>query len=87
MPTARPFRLPIDPWPQASLGERTAVGSVLVLLLALPCVAAALVLALAVILVQHAYRSYDLGTALRAGFDRRALPWGRGAKPLWIGRR
>lgn len=71
MPTARPFRLPIDPWPRASLGERAAVGSVLFLLLALPCVAAALALALAAILAHHAYRSYDLGTALRALIDRR----------------
>lgn len=70
MPIARPFRLPIDPWPRASLGERAAVGSVLILLLALPCVAATLALALATILVQHAFRSYDLGTALRAAIDR-----------------
>ncbi len=71
MPTGRTFHLPIDPWPRASLGERTAVGSVLVLLLALPCVAAALTLMLVVLLVQHAYRSYDCGTAVRALIDRR----------------
>ncbi|MET0366671.1 MAG: hypothetical protein ABW058_00775 [Methylobacterium sp.] len=71
MTTARSIRRPldrwpIDPWPRASLGERTAVGSVLILLLALPCIAAALALALLVILVQHACRSYDAGAMLRA---------------------
>lgn len=74
MPTARPFELPIDPWPQASLGERTAVGSVLILLLALPCLAAALALLVAAILAQHVYCSYDLGTAVRALIDRYASP-------------
>lgn len=75
MTTTRPIRLPlrwpIDPWPRASLAERTAVGSVLILLLAVPCMAAALVLALTVILVQHACRSYDLGAMVRARIDRR----------------
>jgi hypothetical protein len=74
MPTARSFALPIDPWPQASLGERTAVGSVLILLLALPCLAAALALLVVVILAQHVYHSYDAGTAVRALIDRHASP-------------
>jgi hypothetical protein len=81
MPTARPFVLPIDPWPQASLGERTAVGSVLILLLALPCLAAALALAVGAILAQHAARSYDLGTRLRACIDRNVPAGRRGAGP------
>jgi hypothetical protein len=71
MPTGRVFRLPVDPWPRASLGERAAVGSVLIMLLAVPCAAAALALMLALLLVQHAARSYDLGTAIRARIDRR----------------
>ena len=75
MTTARPIRLPldrwpIDPWPRASLGERTAVGSVLILLLALPCMAAALGVALLAILAQHACRSYDAGAMLRARLTR-----------------
>jgi hypothetical protein len=74
MPTGYRFRLPIDPWPRASLAERTAVGSVLALLLVVPCAAAAIVLCLGAILVQHALRSYDAGTALRAVIDRHAAP-------------
>ncbi len=71
MTTSRAIRLPfdrwpIDPWPRASLAERTAVASVLILLLALPCMAAALAVALIAILTQHACRSYDAGAMLRA---------------------
>ena len=36
----RRFTLPIDPWPQASLAERTAVGMVLTFLLLIPSCAA-----------------------------------------------
>lgn len=86
MPIARPFRLPIDPWPRASLGERAAVGSVLILLLAIPCVAATLALALVAILAQHAFRSYDLGTALRAVIDRRRRHGNHGRPILGTGR-
>ncbi|WP_342164916.1 hypothetical protein [Methylobacterium sp. SD21] len=76
MTTARTIRLPfdrwpIDPWPRASLGERTAVGSVLILLLALPCMAAAVAVVLIAILTQHAYRSYEAGAMLRARLIRR----------------
>jgi uncharacterized membrane protein YraQ (UPF0718 family) len=74
MPIGRRFSLPIDPWPRASLAERTAVGSVLALLLAVPCAAAATALLVGAILVQHILRSYDAGTALRAVIDRHALP-------------
>ncbi len=81
MPTARPFVLPIDPWPQASLGERTAVGSVLILLLALPCLAAGLALIVGAILAQHAYCSYDLGARLRSFIDRHVPAGHRGAGP------
>ncbi|GJD33636.1 hypothetical protein [Methylobacterium aerolatum] len=71
MPTGRSIRLPVDPWPRASLGERAAVGSVLTLLLALPCVAAGILGLLALVLTQHVMRSYDCGTAIRAMIDRR----------------
>lgn len=87
MPIARPFRLPIDPWPRASLGERAAVGSVLFLLLALPCVAATLVLALVALIGQHIYRSYDVGAALRALIDRHVPPRRHGMRLLGIVRR
>lgn len=71
MPTGRPIRLPVDPWPRASLGERAAVGSVLMLLLAVPCAAAAFTAMLGLLLVHHACRSYDVGAAIRAMIDRR----------------
>ncbi|MGU3666673.1 hypothetical protein ACLBX9_20985 [Methylobacterium sp. A49B] len=65
----RHFSLPIDPWPQASLAERTAVGMVLTFLLFLPACAALFV---ASTLAAHVYWSYDLGASVRAFVARRA---------------
>jgi hypothetical protein len=67
----RRFSLPIDPWPQASLGERTAVGMVLTFLLLVPACAAGVVLLVTAMLVAHVDRSYDLGASLRALIERR----------------
>jgi hypothetical protein len=67
----RRFYLPIDPWPQASLAERTAVGMVLTFLLLLPAFAAGALLFVVTTLATHVYWSYDLGASLRAFIDRR----------------
>ncbi|GJE11107.1 MULTISPECIES: hypothetical protein [Methylobacterium] len=71
MRTGRRFSLPIDPWPQASLAERTAVGMVLTFLLLLPLCAAGAVLFVVTTLTAHVYWSYDCGAALRAAIARR----------------
>jgi hypothetical protein len=68
----RRFSLPIDPWPQASLAERTAVGMVLTFLLLLPACAAGVALFVASTLAAHVYWSYDLGASLRSFVARRA---------------
>lgn len=71
----RRFSLPIDPWPQASLAERTAVGLVLTALLLVPaCAAGALMIALAA-LGSHIAWSYAFGAALRDGIARRSGAW------------
>ncbi|MGH1590895.1 hypothetical protein ACRBEV_24160 [Methylobacterium phyllosphaerae] len=67
----RRVSLPIDPWPQASLGERTAVGMVLTFLLIVPACAAGAVLFVISTLVAHVYWSYDLGASLHAFIVRR----------------
>jgi hypothetical protein len=76
MPYGRRFSLPIDPWPQASLGERTAVGLVLTFLLLVPFCAAGAVLVVITTLAAHIEHSYDLGASLRTLIERRfgAMP-------------
>ncbi|SDA20456.1 hypothetical protein SAMN02799622_02458 [Methylobacterium sp. UNC378MF] len=71
MRTGRHFSLPIDPWPQASLAERTAVGMVLTFLLLLPACAAGAALFVVTTLAAHIYWSYDLGASLHALIARR----------------
>lgn len=74
----RRFSLPIDPWPQASLAERTAVGMVLTFLLLVPACVAGVALVVIATLETHIERSYDLGAALRGLIDRHAaFPGGR----------
>lgn len=72
MRSGRHFSLPIDPWPQASLAERTAVGMVLTFLLLLPACAAGAVLVVISMIATHIYWSYDLGAALRGVLVRHA---------------
>ncbi|MBE7204445.1 MAG: hypothetical protein INR70_42550 [Parafilimonas terrae] len=66
MRSGRHFSLPIDPWPQASLAERTAVGMVLTFLLLLPACAAGAVLFVISLVATHIACSYDLGASLRS---------------------
>ncbi|MCJ2134682.1 hypothetical protein MKK69_11535 [Methylobacterium sp. J-026] len=66
MRTGRRFSLPIDPWPQASLAERTAVGMVLTFLLLPPACVAGAALVVGTALAAHIHWSYDLGASLRA---------------------
>lgn len=68
----RRFSLPIDPWPQASLAERTAVGMVLTFLLLLPACAAGAVLFVVSLIAAHISCSYDLGASLRGFIGRHA---------------
>ena len=68
--------MPIDPWPQASLGERLSVTVALGMLLLLPFIAVGAAVILTAALVFHVYRSFDVGAALRAAIDRRALRLG-----------
>ncbi|MBE7243975.1 MAG: hypothetical protein INR63_03415 [Actinomycetospora chiangmaiensis] len=70
----RRFSLPIDPWPQASLAERTAVGMVLTFLLLLPACAALFALTM---LATYICWSYDRGAALRDLIARHAGVMGR----------
>ena len=72
MRNGRRFYLPIDPWPQASLAERTAVGMVLTFLLLLPACAAGAALFVITTLATHIYWSYDFGASLRDVVARRA---------------
>ena len=69
----RRFSLPIDPWPRASLGERLSVTVALCMLLLLPFIAVGAAALLTAALVFHVYRSFDVGAAVRAAIDRRAL--------------
>jgi hypothetical protein len=71
MHDGRRFSLPIDPWPQASLAERTAVGMVLTFLLLVPACVAGAVLVVIATLATHIERSYDLGASLRTVIARR----------------
>ncbi|KQS81947.1 MULTISPECIES: hypothetical protein [Methylobacterium] len=66
------FSLPIDPWPQASLAERTAVGMVLTGLLLVPACAVGAALLVFTTLAAHVYWSYDLGASLHAFIARHA---------------
>lgn len=77
MRSGRSFSLPIDPWPQASLAERTAVGMVLTFLLLLPACAAGAALFVASLVATHVYWSYDLGASLRGFIARHADAMGR----------
>jgi len=79
MRSGRHFSLPIDPWPQASLAERTAVGMVLTFLLLVPACAAGAVLFVLSVIATHIYWSYDLGASLRGFMVRQArIPGRRG---------
>ncbi|MCJ2068844.1 hypothetical protein MKK75_08525 [Methylobacterium sp. J-030] len=77
MRSGRHFSLPIDPWPQASLAERTAVGMVLTFLLLLPACAAGAVLVVISMIATHIYWSYDLGASLHGLIVRQARILGR----------
>mgnify|MGYP001807836365 CR=1 FL=1 len=66
----RPLSLPIDPWPQASLGERMSVGLVLTLLLLVPFCAASAVMSVAASVGAYIAWSYDLGASLREAIER-----------------
>jgi hypothetical protein len=68
------FFLPIDPLPQASLAERTAVGMVLIFLLLLPACAALFVIT---VVATYISWSYDRGAALRGLIARYAGVIGR----------
>ncbi|ONF46225.1 hypothetical protein [Methylobacterium radiotolerans] len=75
MRTGRRFSLlslPIDPWPQASLAERTAVGMVLTGLLLVPACAVGAALLVISAVAAHVYWSYDLGAALHTFIARHA---------------
>jgi hypothetical protein len=61
MRSGRRFSLPIDPWPQASLAERTAVGMVLTFLLLVP-VCATVIAAAGV--AAYVSWSYEVGALL-----------------------
>ena len=61
---------PIDPWPQASLGERMSVGLVLTLLLAVPLCAASAVMVVSATIAAYIAWSYDLGASLRDAVER-----------------
>ncbi|MCJ2053492.1 hypothetical protein [Methylobacterium sp. J-070] len=71
MRSGRRFTLPIDPWPQASLAERTAVGMVLTFLLLIPFCAAGAALFVITTLTAYLQWSYDRGASLRALIERR----------------
>ncbi|MCJ2065344.1 hypothetical protein MKK63_21895 [Methylobacterium sp. J-088] len=77
MRSRRRFSLPIDPWPQASLAERTAVGMVLTFLLLLPACAAGAALFVIAVVAMYISWSYDLGAALRGVIVRHAVIPGR----------
>ncbi|MCJ2091778.1 hypothetical protein MKK67_04560 [Methylobacterium sp. J-072] len=66
----RRFSLPIDPWPQASLGERMSVGLVLTLLLAVPLCAASAVMVVCAAVGAYVAWSYDLGASVRIAIER-----------------
>jgi len=66
----RRFSLPIDPWPQASLGERMSVGLVLTLLLAVPLCAASAVMVVSATIAAYIAWSYDVGASLRNLMER-----------------
>lgn len=66
----RRFSLPIDPWPQASLGERMSVGLVLTLLLAVPLCAASAVMVVSATIAAYVAWSYDIGASLRNLMER-----------------
>ena len=66
----RRLSLPIDPWPQASLGERMSVGLVLTLLLAVPLCAASAVMVVSATIAAYIAWSYDLGASLRNLIER-----------------
>ncbi|TXN05074.1 hypothetical protein FV242_05430 [Methylobacterium sp. WL64] len=66
----RRFSLPIDPWPQASLGERMSVGLVLTLLLLVPFCAASAVMVVSAAIGTYIAWSYDLGASLRGAIER-----------------
>ena len=77
MRSGRRFSLPIDPWPQASLAERTAVGMVLTFLLLLPACAVGAVLFVIAVVATYISWSYDLGVSLRGFIIRHAAVMGR----------
>jgi hypothetical protein len=77
MRSGRHFSLPIDPWPRASLAERTAVGMVLTFLLLLPACAAGAVLFVISLVATYIAWSYDLGVFLRGLIARHAGARGR----------
>ncbi|MEL6064062.1 MULTISPECIES: hypothetical protein [unclassified Methylobacterium] len=72
MHSGRHFSLPIDPWPQASLAERTAVGVVLTLLLLLPACAVGATLFVISMVATYIAWSYESGVCLREVIGRRA---------------
>lgn len=61
----RRFSLPIDPWPQASLGERMSVGLVLTFLLLVPFCAASAVMIVTAAVGSYIAWSYEIGASLR----------------------
>jgi len=71
MRSGRRFSLPIDPWPQASLGERMSVGLVLTLLLVVPLCAASAMMVVSAAIGAYITWSYDLGASLRDALERR----------------
>ncbi|MCJ2016591.1 hypothetical protein MKK84_03980 [Methylobacterium sp. E-065] len=77
MRSGRRFSLPIDPWPQASLAERTAVGMVLTFLLLIPACAAGVALCVIAVVATYISWSYDLGASLRGVIVRHAAIPGR----------
>ncbi|MCJ2122675.1 hypothetical protein [Methylobacterium sp. J-077] len=66
----RRFSLPIDPWPQASLGERMSVGLVLTFLLLVPICAASAVMIVSATIGAYIAWSYDLGASVRIAIER-----------------
>ena len=72
MRSGRRFSLPIDPWPQASLAERTAVGMVLTFLLLLPACAVGATLFVISLIATYIAWSYDIGVTLRGFIVRHA---------------
>ena len=77
MRSGRRVSLPIDPWPQASLAERTAVGMVLTFLLLLPACAVGATLFVISMVATYIAWSYDIGVCLRGFIGRHTGPPGR----------